>query len=48
MANYNWPFRTLPFGIFVSNLDTSDLVTYPRTNFSHFLDMSLYNDSRAI
>ena len=28
MTNYNWPFRTLPFGLFGSNLDTRDLETY--------------------
>ena len=31
MTNYEWPFGTLPFGIFWSNLDTMDLETYPRT-----------------
>ena len=30
-ANYNWPFGTLPFGLFGSNLDTRDLETYSRT-----------------
>ena len=25
MANYDWPFGTLPFGLFGSNLDTSTL-----------------------
>ena len=30
MANYDWPFGTLPFGLFWSNLDTKDLETYPR------------------
>ena len=30
MANYDWPFGTLPFGLFGSNLDTRDLETYPR------------------
>ena len=30
-ANYDWPFGTLPFGLFWSNLDTRDLETYPRT-----------------
>ena len=30
-ANYDWPFGTLPFGLFGSNLDTRDLATYPRT-----------------
>ena len=36
MANYDWPFGTLPFGLFDSNLDTRDLETYPRTYFDHF------------
>ena len=36
LANYNWPFGTLPFGFFGSNLDTRDLETYPRTYFGHF------------
>ena len=30
-ANYDWPFGTLPFGFFGSNLDTRDLETCPRT-----------------
>ena len=36
MTNYNWPFGTLPFGLFGSNLDTTDLETYPRTYSGHF------------
>ena len=36
MANYDWPFGTLPFGLFGSNLDTSDLETYARTYSGHF------------
>ena len=36
VANYDWPFGTLPFGLFGSNLDTRDLETYPRTYFGHF------------
>ena len=36
VANYNWPFGTLPFGLFGSNLDTGDLETYPRTYSVHF------------
>ena len=36
MANYDWPFGTLPFGLFSSNLDTRDLETYPRTYSGHF------------
>ena len=35
-ANYDWPFGTLPFGLFGSNLDTGDLETYPRTFSGHF------------
>ena len=35
-ANYNWPFGTLPFGLFGSNLDARDLETYPRTFSGHF------------
>ena len=33
MANYDWRFETLPFGIFWSNLDTMGLETYPRDLF---------------
>ena len=36
VANYNWPFGTLPFGLFGSNFDTRDLETYPRTYSGHF------------
>ena len=36
VTNYNWPFGTLPFGLFGSNLDTRDLETYPRTYSGHF------------
>ena len=36
VANYNWPFGTLPFGLFGSNLHTRDLDTYPRTYSGHF------------
>ena len=35
-ANYDWPFGTLPFGLFGSNLDTRDLETYTRTFSGHF------------
>ena len=34
--NYDWPFWTLPFRLFGSNLDTRDLETYPRTYSGHF------------
>ena len=47
-ANYDWPFGTLPFGLFGSNLDTRDLETYPRTYSGHFLNMSIFDDSRAV
>ena len=36
VANYDWQFGTLPFGIFWSNLDTMGLETYPRTYSGHF------------
>ena len=36
MANYDWSFGTLPFGLFWSNLDIRDLETYPRTFSGHF------------
>ena len=36
MANYDWPFGTLPFRLFGLNLDTRDLETYPRTYVGHF------------
>ena len=48
MANYDWPFGTLPFGLFGSNLDTRDLETYPRTYSGHFKNMSIFDDSRAV
>ena len=36
MTNYNWPFGTVSFGLFGSNLDTKDLEAYPRTYSGHF------------
>ena len=36
VTNYDWPFGTLPLGLFGSNLDTRDLGTYPRTYSGHF------------
>ena len=36
MAHYDWPFGTLPFGLFGSNLDTRHLERYPRTYSGHF------------
>ena len=47
-ANYDWPFGTLPFGLFGSNLDTRHLETYHRTYSSQFWNMSVFDDSRAI
>ena len=35
-VNYDWPFGTLPFGLFGSDFDTRDLETYPRTYSGHF------------
>ena len=48
VANYDWPFGTLPFGLFGSNLDTKDLDTYARTYSGHFWNMSIFDDSRAV
>ena len=48
MANYDWPFGTLPFGLFGSNLDTRDLETYPKTSSGNFWNMSIFDDSRAV
>ena len=48
VTNYDWPFGTLPFRLFGSNLDTRDLETYPRTYSGHFWNMSIFDDSRAI
>ena len=36
VTNYDWPFGTLPFRLFGSNLDTRDLETYPRTYYGLF------------
>ena len=47
-ANYVWPFGTLTFGLFGSNLDTRHLETYPRTYSGHFSNMSIFDDSRAV
>ena len=35
MTNYDWPFGTLPFGLFGPNLNAGDLETYPRTYSGH-------------
>ena len=48
MANYDWPFGTLLFGLFGSNLDTRDLETYPRTYSGHFWNMSIFDNLRAV
>ena len=48
MTNYNWPFGTLPFGLFGSNLDTMDLEKYSRIYYGYFGNMSLFDNSRAI
>ena len=48
VTNYDWPFGTLPFGLFWSNLDTRDLETYPRTYSGHFWNMSIFDNSRAV
>ena len=48
VTNYDWPFGTLPFGLFGSNLDTRDLETYARTYSGHFCNMSICDDSRAV
>ena len=48
VANYDWQFGTLPFGLFGSNLDTMDLETYPRTYSGQFWHMSLFDDFRAV
>ena len=36
VANYDWPFGTLSFGLFGSNLDTRDLETYAMIYSGHF------------
>ena len=43
MANNDWPFVLFGF-----NLDTRDLETYPRIYSCHFLNISIFDDSRAI
>ena len=48
MTIYDWPFGILPFKLFGSNLDTRDLEAYPRTYSGHFLNMSNFDDSRAV
>ena len=46
-GNFDWQFKTLPFGNFLSNLDTRDLKAHPRTHFGH-LYMSLSDGSRTV
>ena len=41
-------FGTLPFGIFLSNLDSRHLMTSPRTLLGQFWHMSIFGDSRAV
>ena len=41
-------FGTLSIGILLSNLDTRQLMTSPRTFFGQFLHMSTSGDSRSI
>ena len=48
VTNYDWPFGTLPLGLFGSNLDTMDLETYPRSYSDHFWHLSLFDDCRAV
>ena len=48
VANYNWPFGTLAFGLFWSNLDIRDLKTYPRIYSGYFWNMSISDNSRAV
>ena len=45
---FDWPFGTLSFGLFCSNLDTRDLETYPRTYSGHFWNMSIFDDFRSV
>ena len=43
MTNYDWPFETLPFGLFWSNLDTRDLKTCPSLEIRSYSKWSLQN-----
>ena len=43
-----WQFGTLPIGIFLSNLDTRQLMTSPRVLFGQFWHLSIFGNSRAI
>ena len=48
LAICDWPFGTLPIGIFLSNLDSWHLETYPRTYYGLFWNISIFDGSRAI
>ena len=48
MTIYDWPFGTLSFRLFGSNLDTMDLETYPRTYSGYFWNMSIFDNSRVV
>ena len=41
-------FGTLPIGLFLSNLDSRQLMTSPRTLFGQFWHMSIFGNSRAV
>ena len=41
-------FGTLPIGLLLSNLDSRQLMTSPRTLLGQFWHMSIFGDSRAI
>ena len=44
MAISYWQFGTLPIGIFLSNLDSTQLMTSPRTLFGQFWHMLIFGD----
>ena len=43
-----WQFRTLPIGIFLSNLVSGQLETSVMTSYCHFWNLSTFGDSRAV
>ena len=43
-----WLFGTLPIGLLLSNLDSRQLMTSPRTLIGQFWHMSIFGDSRAV
>ena len=45
-GNLLWAIRTLPIGIFLSNLDSRQLDTSLMTSYGHFWHMSTFGDSR--